>query len=607
MPFKNFFRIKERIFKLLFIATDKLKALSRFIMQLCQAGFAVTGIAFIVVLLLYLGFPRENLLFVHPEKTFRVFFILLFLTKFIAEVLKIIPRKSIFWIVDGILLLWGLFLIVVRIANPSPDHPFLQDFLSPGSYLIISTLLIFSKFYKISELIRSARIPPSLLFALSFLVVIFAGAGLLMLPRSQNLPLSFLDALFTSTSAVCVTGLVVVDTSASFTLMGKTIIISLIQAGGLGIMTFTLFFGFLFAGNYSFRDSMVLKDIFSAERLGGMMKTLLKVIGLTFSIELIGAVFIWFSADNVPDGKLFFSLFHSVSAFCNAGFSTLKNNLLEPGFAENNLLSFTIAALIILGGIGFPVLLFLTTRFQRFIIRILKRISGNRNMPREPHSDLNTRIVLVTTFLMLSGGTIFYYFFEKENSLGGIPAIQKFVVSFFGSVSARTAGFNLADLSGWSYPTIFLMLFLMWVGASPGSTGGGIKTTTFAVAIKTAINFFRGRERLESGHREIGENTIYRVLSVITLSLVVIGIGFFGLMLSNPVKNPVHLLFETVSAYSTVGLSMVNTATLDSTGKIILICMMYIGRIGPLTFLSAIFIRYKKQYYRYPKQDLIIT
>ena len=181
------------------------------------------------------------------------------------------------------------------------------------------------------------------------------------------------------------------------------------------------------------------------------------------------------------------------------------------------------------------------------------------------------------------------------------------MTSFFGSVSARTAGFNMVDITEWSYPTIFLMIFLMWVGASPGSTGGGIKTTTFAVALKASYDFIRGRQIVEIGNRQIGTETLTRVLVVVLLSLVVIFSGFFILLITDPGKNPVHLLFESFSAFGTVGLSITNTSTLSSSGKILIMMMMFIGRLGPLTVLMGLFVSDKKRYYSYPKQDLVIN
>jgi len=211
------------------------------------------------------------------------------------------------------------------------------------------------------------------------------------------------------------------------------------------------------------------------------------------------------------------------------------------------------------------------------------------------------------TLILILSGAGFYYLFESETTLRGLDLTQKIVISFFGSISSRTAGFNIVDITLWSYPTIFLMIVLMWIGASPGSTGGGIKTTTFALAFLSVWNNLRGREQLRIGNREIGSNTINRVLYIIFLSLLIITIGFFWLLLSEPEKNPVSLLFECVSAFATVGLSVANTSTFGMSGKIVIMLLMFIGRVGPLTLFSGILFSTVKRYSRYPELEIIIN
>jgi trk system potassium uptake protein len=427
-----------------------------------------------------------------------------------------------------------------------------------------------------------------------------------MLPNARTQPITFLDALFTSTSAVCVTGLIVLDTSSVFTTTGQIIILSLIQIGALGIMTFTGFLGYVFTGSASFRERIVLKDILSSENLGSLFKVLIKILSITFLTEMIGALYIYFNTPDTVTDKVLFSVFHSVSAFANAGFSTLPAGLFTTEVQTNYHLHSAIAILIILGGIGFPVLLTFYKYLKHLLLSLTMRLQHKRNKFIRT-ININTTIVVATTSALLIAGTLFYYLLEKNTSMKGMDALQKLMVSFFGSVSARTAGFNVADITLWSYPTIFVMIFLMWVGGSPGSTAGGIKTTTFSVALLGVISFIRGKKNLEIGHRIVGTGTINRVLSVIFLSLLVIFSGFMGLLISEPAKNPVYLLFESFSAFSTVGLSIVNTATLTENSKLILIFLMFIGRVGPLTMLTAIFISQRKKYYKLPVQDLIIN
>jgi Trk-type K+ transport system membrane component len=372
-------------------------------------------------------------------------------------------------------------------------------------------------------------------------------------------------------------------------------------------MTFTGFFSFIFASSSSFRDRLMLKEIFSSQSLNDLFKLLTTIILWTFLTEIIGAFLIYSSLDPNSKNKAFFSIFHSISAFCNAGFSTLSDGLHSNGIRHNYSIQIIVALLVILGGIGFPVLLKVYSFIKQLIIVLLRKTLKKRITVIHRQMNISGRIVVYTTLLLILAGTGLYFLLESKNSLNGMDNSQKFIVSFFGSVSSRTAGFNVIDISLWGYPTVFLMIFLMWIGASPGSTGGGIKTTTFAIAFRSAYNSIKGGEHLLIGNREIGSGTIIRVLTIIFLSIIIIITGFFFLLLSEPGKNPVHLLFESVSAFSTVGLSLAGTSSFSQTGKIIVILLMFIGRVGPLTLLTGFLVSYHKKYSRYPEIDIIIN
>jgi len=372
-------------------------------------------------------------------------------------------------------------------------------------------------------------------------------------------------------------------------------------------MTFTGFFSFIFEPSSSFRDRLLLKEIFSSQSLDNLFQLLTKIIIWTFLTEAIGALLIYRSLDPVSSNRVLFSIFHAISAFCNAGFSTLSNGLYSVGIRHNYSVQITVALLVILGGIGFPVLLNVYSFIKQFIIVLIRKVQRRRIHAIHTQMNISGRIVIVMTLLLITVGSGLYFVFESENSLNGMDYNQKFLISFFGSVSSRTAGFNITDISLWGYPTVFLMIFLMWVGASPGSTGGGIKTTTFAIALRSAFNSIKGRQHLVIGNREIGSGTIIRVLAIIFLSILIITVGFFCLLISEPTKNPVHLLFESVSAFSTVGLSLANTSSFSDTGKIIVILLMFIGRVGPVTLFTGLLLSYRKNYSRYPEIDIIIN
>ncbi len=606
MERKNAYKLREKIFKRLFVLTDYLKVIISGLKGLSNFVFSVSTIFFIALFFFHIGFFEPGLYHFDITETYKITFLALFISKTILEVIHFKKRKIHIWIFDGIVFLFGLGVLFFNFKTGNSINQYNAVFIGKAPIIIISTILILTELNKLLNVINSFNIPPALLFVLSFLLIIIIGSGLLMLPNAHTQPISYLDALFTSTSAVCVTGLIVVDTATAFTPLGKIIIISLIQIGGLGIMTFTGFFSYMFTGSASFRERMLLRDMLSAENLGNLFKILSKILLITFLTELIGALIIYLNISGDFEGKFFFAVFHSISAFCNAGFSTLSEGLYSAPVRMNYNIHVMVAILIILGGIGFPVLLHLYKSAKRFLVIIARKLNGKKTIYIKSN-DINTSIVLTTTIILLVLGMAVYYLLEKDTSLRNMSNYHQIIVTFFGSVSARTAGFNVADISRWSYPTIFFMIFLMWVGASPGSTGGGIKTTTFAVALRATFSFVRGKKHLEIKNREIGSATLTRVLVIITLSILVILTGFMALLITDPGKNPIYLLFESFSAFGTVGLSLVNTGTLSENSKWIVIFLMFIGRVGPLTLLSGILVSNKKQHYRYPVQDVIIN
>jgi len=597
---------REKIFKQVFIVTDYLKQLASGISGLSLFIFSVSAILFILLYFFHIGIFQEELHPIDLFKSYKIIFLALFFSKYTRLILNFKKKKRYVLVFDFIVFLFSMGILVF---NSSTFPSFQQEvvfFTGKVALILACFLLIITEADIIFSGFNSFKIPPALLFVLSFFFIILIGSGLLMLPKAHTLPISYLDSLFTSTSAVCVTGLIVLDTSTAFTTTGQIIILFLIQIGGLGIMTFTGFLAYIFTGTASFSERVMLKDILSSENLGNLFQILIKILLITFLTELIGAVIIYYNTPGEVADKMLFSVFHSISAFCNAGFSTMPQGLSTDIVHFNYNIHFVVAFLIILGGIGFPVMLGLYKNFTRFFIAISRRVQHKKKLYFGSR-DMNTSMVLTTTIVLLVAGAVVYYLLEKDTSLAGLTPYQKAVTAFFGSVSARTAGFNIVDISLWSYPTIFIMVFLMWIGASPGSTGGGIKTTTFAVAIMAAFNFVRGRKSLEIGNRKIGTSTILRVTVVIILSIVIIFSGFLALLIFEPEKNPVHLLFESFSAFGTVGLSLVNTATLNENSKWILIFLMFVGRVGPVTLLTGIFISQRKKYYKYPVQDIIIN
>ncbi|HBS85386.1 MAG: ATPase [Bacteroidetes bacterium GWF2_38_335] len=567
-----------------------------------RISFTIT--LFGVLLLIYdLGFDQPAFM----QNVINSFYIFLVACEILFIPIPYVSSRKIpvfrVWVFDFIFLVY-LSVILLDFLKVI-DLPFFRSFLSVYFAVIFSSFREFS-FLRIK--LKNIFYNPALLFVISFITIIFTGAGMLMLPNATTAGISFIDSLFTSTSAVCVTGLSVVDTGSSFTFFGQIIIMILIQIGGLGIMTFAAYFSYFFRGGLSLENQLFQKEVTNTDKLAEVFKMLMRILYFTFLLEIAGAFLIFLTLDPaiMPsfDNRVFFSLFHAVSGFCNAGFSTLQNNLMEPGFAFNYPLHLIVAGLLIMGGLGFPIVF----NFLHYIKHLVLNKWFTRKVKHIPWViSMNTRIVLITTTFLIVSGTILFYFFEYNNTLKEHSGIGKVIEAFFCSVTPRTAGFNTIDNSAISGATILLVLFLMWVGASPGGTGGGVKTTTFAVSILNAISLARGKKRIEVYRREISSLSIMRAYSMIFLSFVVIGFAVMILSFTDGDKGLIKLVYETVSAYSTVGLSMGITFDLSDGGKIILTIVMFIGRVSMLTILVALMRRTRFLNYRYPSEEILIN
>lgn len=482
-------------------------------------------------------------------------------------------------------------------------------FLTSQLWLSILFLLMFVRELS-SERIEFKRrwVNPAQLFMFSFMAVILAGAFALTFPNATTHGITFVDALFTSASAVCVTGLAVVDTGMAFTPLGQTTIMILIQLGGLGIMTFTSYFSYFFTGQSSYENQLLIQEMTSSDKISDVFSTLKRVILLTVIIEAIGATSIFFSLNTalLPGlgDRVFFSMFHSVSGFCNAGFSTLTNNFYELGYRFNYPLHLTVAFLIIIGGIGFPIMF----NFAKYLKHVFRHRLFKKNHIHSPWIiNINTRIVLLTTLILLVVGTGLIYLFEYNNTLAEHGPFGKIVTAFFGAVTPRTAGFSSVDYSQIHMSTILLLYVLMWVGASPASTGGGIKTTTLAISVLNAIGLAKGKDRIECYGREVSDSSIRRAYAQIFFSLFAILMSVFLVTYYDPALDLKSVVFESISAFGTVGLSLGITAKLSAASKLVITLTMFIGRISLLTILASFLKQVKFMKYKYPSEDLTIN
>ena len=462
-------------------------------------------------------------------------------------------------------------------------------------YILIELL---AQLGKINSKIATLPLPPSLLFMGSFIVVILTGTILLMLPGATKHGISLINALFTATSATCVTGLIVVPTGTFFTRYGHTVILLLIQIGGLGLMTFATFSALILRGELGIKERVMLGDVLNLRVMNKIKSLLGAIIGFTFTLELIGAIALYFATGryaSLQDGRLYFSIFHSVSAFCNAGFSLWNQNLLP--FVSNILGSITVMALIVLGGIGFVVL----ADWWAYIKEPwrLKKLA-------RPHLSLHSKFVMTITAALIVVGALLFFILEYDGQLAPLSIGYKWLASFFQAITPRTAGFNTLDTSAFAPATLFMLMVFMFIGASPGSTGGGIKTTTFGVLALMVFSRLRGDNDMKLFGRSIPSAIAQRAGMVLFLSLIVVSSGLFFLLIFEQGKTLLQLLFEEISAFGTVGLSTGITSSLSVGGKIIIILTMFLGRIGPLTFLTSIMFRKRRGQIKYPDENIMI-
>jgi len=463
-------------------------------------------------------------------------------------------------------------------------------------FLFINLYFFFNSLKRIiknSSFINNKQISPTKLLILSFLLLITLGTILLMMPEaaSSNGAISFLDALFTSISATCVTGLTVIDTASAFSEKGHMIIMGLIQLGGINIIAFATFFALFSRSSGGIKQQQIISENFNSKTLLSGKSLLKKVLFFSIFIELIGAFFILISTNfGTNENQIFDSIFHSVSAFNNAGFS-ISNH-----FQNSINLKIILSLLIFLGAIGFPTLSDLSKNLSSY-----KKIKWAK-------LHLTTRISLVTSFLLIIFGALAFMFLENNNEMGG-SQIEKIVNSIFHSTSARTAGFSSVDFSNFDgFATIIIFIFLMFIGASPGSTGGGIKTNTFTLLFYSALATIKGKKNIEIGSRRISSSLIHKSYVIFLFSLLIIFFGWVLLLITEKnINNPINLLFEQVSAFSTVGLSVGETTNnLSFFGKIIIMMTMFLGRIGTLLMAFSLMQKKRQSNYQYPEAHLMV-
>ena len=498
-----------------------------------------------------------------------------------------------------------------------PEEASVVRHFTVGIYLVIQVITKLCR--TCVNLAASGKNPTRTLIA-SFLFLIIAGTGFLLLPKAagkdkENLRL--IDALFTSTSATCVTGLIVKDTGKDFSLMGQVVILSLIQLGGLGIVVFGAVFALLLGQALSLRESVAMQDLLSARTLSRLGNMIAFIFVGTVVIEGVGAVSMFGMWDDVP-GRVatiheqwFCSIFHSISSFCNAGFSLFSDSFVSYSSSWGVFL--VVCPLIILGGLGFSVLYDLANimadRFKRLLKKSLSK-QHRFSMEAPKRMRLQTKIVLcVSASLIVLGAGAILLFERYAGGPADSPQEADMLGALFQSITARTAGFNTMDISAMSASSRFVLILLMFIGGSPGSTAGGIKTVTLAVVIMTAVTALRKRGEVEMFRRSIRIAIVGRAITITLLFAAVLFVATLALSITenaNADADMSDIMFEAGSALGTVGLTTGLTPGLTDAGKLIIIIVMLVGRLGPLTLLAALTFNIKSVQYNYPDEAIIV-
>lgn len=441
---------------------------------------------------------------------------------------------------------------------------------------------------------RINKLNPPKILVLGFAIIILCGAFLLTLPiaTENGEGLSIIDALFTATSATCVTGLVVVDTGDTFSIFGELVILTLIQVGGLGFMTFATLLFVLLGKKISFKERLLLKEAFNNHSFGGMVKLVKRILLFTIIVEGVGGIIlaIRFSFDMPIGTAIYFGFFHAISNFNNAGFDLMGEYRGLTAYVDDPTVVLTICALITIGGLGFIVI------NEIYDYKSTRRLS------------LHSKVVLVTTIILTVGATLLIFFFEFHNhkTLGPLSETGKILGSLYQSVAPRTAGSNTLPIGDLTHSTLFLIIFLMFIGAGSGSTAGGIKITTFAVLMAAVFAQMRGRTDVVLFKRRIVMETILKAMTVTFCGLTIVVVVTMLLSITEGGHDFIVYLFEATSAFGTVGLSMGLTPELSPIGRLIIILAMFAGRLGPLTIAFSIAKQQKTAHFHHPKGKLMI-
>ena len=520
-------------------------------------------------------------------------------------------NRIIKWIVDI-----AVLVSLLPLMYPRPDHPWLpwlEAVLYSRAFLfgVLTAYSVVELCYALMH-VTARRMMVSLLMSGSFLFFILIGSFLLMLPKCTVTPISYADSLFVATSAVCITGLTPVDVAATFTPAGLLVLAALMQIGGLGVLTFTSFFALFFSGSTSVYNQLLIRDLIYSKTMNALVPTLLYILGFTLVIELAGAVAVYMA---IPDtlalsgtDRLIFAGFHSLSSFCNAGFSCLPDGMANPVLMTDGMPMYLVTSVLILAGaIGFPILV----NFKDIAAGHLRRLWGrlrHRRVDLPLHMfDLNTKLVLVTTLGILAFSTVAFFILEYHNTLEGMPTGHKVVQALFNSLTPRSAGFVSVNPANFMSVTLFLVVIQMWIGGASQSLGGGIKVNTVAAIFLNVRAVITGRGRAWAFDRTLSVGSIRRANAVVALALGAFAVFTVTELFLEPQMALKPLLFEVTSALFTVGSSLGVTAELCDTSKVVLCLAMFVGRVGIISLLAGLAGSRRDHSQYFPEENIIIN
>ena len=511
------------------------------------------------------------------------------------------------------LVLWVLFSIALLLYSDRVDLKYdvaLKDYFEVYAFSIFGL----SFFHAVSKNITNfynRDFSPTFFLVFTYFILSGLGTMGLLLPRATVDGIGFTDALFTAVSAVSLSGASVVDTAIVFTGFGHVILLILMQIGALGVMAFAGLLGKMFATNVSFQRQIILSNAFLNDRMGEVMNIMYKILFVTFLVEVLGAVGVYFTTLDFPflglGERIFFCVYHSISSFSNTGFELTKDGMMHPYMETNYALQLLTSFLFITGGIGFSVIFIYYSRAKNTLYSWLMKIFKKKRTERNDRVlNVNVRLILWTTSIIILVSIIIFAIFEWNNSLGHRNVWGKIVGVFYSATAPRGTGGSVVDMSMLTNPTIMLFMLLMWIGASPGGTGGGLRTTTFAVALLNIWSTVKGKTSTVVFGREIEQKSIRRAYATISLSIIMMGIltfliySFDGQELG--LKN---VVFEVFSCFNNIGMSLAGSDNFTVESKLLLTFAMFFGRVNILTLFTAFMYKKKRQIIKYPSQDII--